>query len=34
MTDWMVVFGAYALGFVFGACVTALMRGNDERSTD
>lgn len=31
MIEWMPLLGAYVLGFVFGACVTALLRGNDER---
>lgn len=31
MTEWTVLLGVYVLGFVFGACLTALMRANDER---
>lgn len=31
MMDMLQMLGIYVLGFVFGACITALMRGNDER---
>jgi hypothetical protein len=31
MSEAAMLFGAYLLGFVFGACVTALLRSNDER---
>jgi hypothetical protein len=31
MMDIFALLGAYVLGFVFGACLTALMRGNDGR---